>query len=221
MRGAMSLQTDTADRLTVYRRLNRRNRLVAILRLAVPALGLLVLAVLVGQIYLSSVQGRFEVGQIEVNHDTITVMAPAYSGLLEDGTTYRVWSDSASAAIDTTDQIHLNEAVMQLNRPVGIVMDIMAPAALMNTTTEVVSIAGIAHVADSTGTRASLFNSQFDYVRQFLTSEGEVVVDYADGTKLLADGMSFDATKSVWTFSNVTVTLPAPPGATATESPTE
>src|SRR5690606_37980658 len=128
-------------------------------RVAVPALGLVVLAVLVGQIYLSSVQGRFEVGHIEVSQDTMTVMAPAYSCLLEDGTTYRVWSDSASAAIDTTDQIHLNEAVMQLHRPVGIVMDIMAPAALMNSTTEVVTIAGTANVADSTGTQASLVNS--------------------------------------------------------------
>ena len=69
----MDLQADSAQRLAIYRRLEHRNRVVAILRIAVPALGVIVLAVLLVQIYLSSLTGRFGVGSVSVTRENVTI----------------------------------------------------------------------------------------------------------------------------------------------------
>lgn len=86
----MNLQADAAQRQAIYRRLEARNRIVAILRVGVPALGVLVLVSLLGQIYVSSLTSRFGVGRIEVTRDSVSIETPEYSGVLDNGTTYRV-----------------------------------------------------------------------------------------------------------------------------------
>jgi hypothetical protein len=55
----------------------------------------------------------------------------------------------------------------------------------------------------------------FDWQAQVLTGKGPVVVDYADGTHLVATGLRYDAKTAVWTFTDATVTLPDTPGAEA------
>lgn len=208
----MNLQADAAERHAVYRRLEGRNRIVAILRVGVPALGVILLVSLVGQIYMSSLAGRFGVGRISVTREAVTVEAPEYAGVLDDGTTYHVWAASAQAAVDATDQIGLVDASLTLKRVSGVTMEVSAPAALLDTVGEIVTIEGIAYVEDSTGTSGTIYDSVFDYVSQTLTGEGAVHIDYADGTMLDGVGMTYDARSLVWTFSRADVTLAATPG---------
>lgn len=216
----INLQADAAERLAVYRRLAARNRIIAILRIGVPALGAIILAALIGQIYISSLSNRFGVGRISVTRDDVTVEAPEYSGVLEDGTIYHVLAADARAAIDATDQIALNEAALTMVRVTGVTMDVKAPAALLDTAQEIVTIEGIAYVEDSTGTSGTIYNSVFDYVSQTLQGEGAVHIDYADGTTLDGIGMTYDARSMVWTFSGANVTLPATPGSETSETET-
>tara|TARA_R110002020_G_scaffold343819_1_gene558184 strand:- start:6124 stop:6762 length:639 start_codon:yes stop_codon:yes gene_type:complete len=208
----MNLQADAAARQSIYQRLERRNRLVGILRLGVPALGALVLVILVGQIYLSSLSARFGIGRIEVTRDAVTIDTPQYSGILDDGTSYRVWANSAQAALTATDQIALSEATLVMNRPGGIVTEITAHEAMLDSGAETVAIAGVAVVAESTGTTATVVNSVFDYAAQTLAASGRVHIDYADGSSLDGVGMTYDVSQAVWTFSRVSVTLPSTPG---------
>jgi hypothetical protein len=49
----MTAHADADTRLRTYQRLTARNRIVAILRIGVPAIGIVVLVGLIGQIYLS------------------------------------------------------------------------------------------------------------------------------------------------------------------------
>ena len=63
----MSLHADSAARLQTYQRLAARNRIVAILRIGVPLLGLIILVALIGQIYVSSLGTRFNVGRVAVS----------------------------------------------------------------------------------------------------------------------------------------------------------
>ena len=216
----LDLQADAAERLAVYRRLDGRNRIVAILRIGVPALGAIILVALIGQIYISSLSNRFGVGRIAVTRDDVTVEAPQYSGVLEDGTTYHVLAANARAAIDATDQIALTDAALTMVRVTGVTMDVTAPAALLDTAKEIVTIEGIAYVEDSTGTSGTIRNSVFDYVSQTLLGEGAVHIDYADGTTLDGTGMTYDARNMVWTFSGANVTLPATPGSETSETDT-
>jgi len=208
----MNLQADAAERLAIYRRLASRNRFVAVLRIAVPVMGAVILVALLGQIYLSSLGGRFGVGSISVSRDAVSVEAPEYSGVLEDGTIYKVWAASAKADINSTDMIVLTNAALTMERVTGVTMQVNAPSAVLDTTGEIVTITGIAYVEDSTGTSGTIHDSIFDYAAQSLLGKGPVHIDYADGTTLDGVGMTYDAMSMVWTFSNANVTLPSTPG---------
>jgi lipopolysaccharide export system protein LptC len=216
----LDLQADAAERLAVYRRLAGRNRIVAILRIGVPALGAIILVSLIGQIYISSLSSRFGVGRIAVTRENVTVEAPEYSGVLEDGTIYHVWATNAVAAIDATDLIALTDAALTMERATGVTMDVTAPEATLDTAREIVTIKGVAHVEDSTGTSGTIHNSVFDYVSQTLAGEGAVHIDYADGTTLDGTGMTYNAKSMVWTFSGADVTLPSTPGSETSETET-
>jgi lipopolysaccharide export system protein LptC len=214
----MNLQADATQRAGIYRRIEARNRVVAILRIGVPALGSIVLAALLVQIYVSSLGSRFGIGQIAVTRDSIVVEAPEYAGLLDDGSAYRVWAADAKAAIDATDLINLTDAALTLDRPTGITMQATAPSALLDTTRQLVVIEGVAYVEDTTGTSGTFHQSVFDWSNQVLDAKGPVHVDYADGAKVDAESLVYDSKSQVWTFSRATVTLPATPGEEPAES---
>lgn len=216
----MNLHADAAQRLAVYRRLEARNRIVAVLRIGVPALGVIALSLLMLQIYISSTASRFGISQIVVSPESVTVETPQYSGLLDDGTAYRVSASSAQAAIDATDRIGLSQAALTMVKPDGVTIEVEASDAVLDTASQVVEIAGMAEVADSLGTAGILFDSIFDYEAQHLTGRGPVTVDYADGTQIEAEGLTYDAATMVWTFNRATVTLPDTPGANETVMPT-
>lgn len=215
----MNVQAADAHRLAIYRRLERRNRLVAILRIGVPALGALTLVALLGQIYVSSLGSRFGISQISVTRESVTVDAPEYAGLLEDGSAYKVWAESAAAAIEATDIIELTDAALTIDRPTGVFMRADAAAARLDTTNQLVFIDGSAQVEDSTGTSGMFRKSVFDWARQTLTADGPVSIDYADGTTLKAEGLVYDAKALVWTFTRAAVTLPDTPSADPEDTP--
>jgi len=209
----MDLQADADRRSRIYRGLEARNRVVSVLRIAVPAMGALVLAGLMGQIYLSSLGARFGIGQISVTRDSVLVEAPEYTGLLDDGTTYHVAASAAQASTEASNRIHLEDARLTTRRPDGVSTLVTADAAVLDIATEAVEIAGVAHVEDSEGTRARIENSVFDYQAQILVGEGPVVIDYADGSHLEAEGLRYDVQAMIWTFTRASVTLPETPGA--------
>lgn len=212
----MRLDADAAHRLAIYRSLAVRNRIVALLRLGVPALGAAALAALIGQIYLSSLGSRFGVGPISVTSEVVRVEAPEYAGMLADGTAYRVSASAAEAATATTDRIGLIAAQLTMTRPDGVRMEVSAAEALLDTTGQLVTVAGDARVRNSLGTSGTIRNSVFDYAAQRLLGQGPVVLDYADGTHIVAEGITYDAVGMVWTFPGATVTLPDTPGARST-----
>lgn len=209
----MTAHADAATRLRTYQRLTARNRVVAILRIGVPAVGAVVLIGLVGQIYLSSLGARFGVGRITVTREAVNVDAPEYAGVLDDGSRYHVSAASAQATLEATDQIALTDASLAVIRTNGVRTDAKASAAQLDTTRELVIIPGLADVTESTGTVGQLNDSVFDWREQTLTTKGAVVVDYADGTHLVAKGLVYHAKSMTWTFSGAVVTLPETPGA--------
>ncbi|MGV8952853.1 MAG: hypothetical protein ACOH2M_17265 [Cypionkella sp.] len=212
----MTAHADAATRLRTYQRLTARNRFVAILRIGVPAIGVVVLAGLLGQIYLSSLTARFGIGQITVTREAVNVDAPEYAGVLDDGSLYHVSATSALAKLEATDLIALADAAVSIVRTNGVTTKAKALLAQLDTSKELVIIADRADVTESTGTVAVLNDSVFDWQAQTLTTKGRVTVDYADGTHLVAKGLVYDAKAMTWTFSGANVTLPKTPGA---ESP--
>ena len=216
----MNLHADAAQRLAVYRSLEARNRIVAILRIGVPVLGAVALSALLLQIYASSQTARFGISQIVVSPDSVTVETPEYSGVLDDGTAYRVSATAARADVDATDRIGLSDAALTMAKPDGVTILVETPAAVLDTTGQIVEIPNMARVSNSVGTSGVLRDTVFDYAAQRLTGRGPVSIDYADGTQLEAEGLTYDAAALVWTFTRATVTLPDTPGANQPAMPT-
>lgn len=208
----MTLHADADQRAAIYRKLQARNRIVSLLRLAVPALGVVALVILVGQIYVASLGSRFGVNQIAFTQDMVTVVAPEYAGLLDDGTGYHVSAISAEAQADATERIALIEAALTMTKLDGVIMTVQAPRAVLDTIRQQVEIADVAYVANSLGTRGTIYDSVFDFATQTLVGNGPVIIDYDDGTHLEAEGIEYDAVSLVWTFKRAAVTLPDTPG---------
>lgn len=204
--------TERAVHSPLFGRLARRNRRVGLLRVLVPALGGLVLAGLMVQIYLASFSAQFDIGQITVTPDAVNIAAPEYMGVLEDGSAYRVWASTARASTSQSDRIDLTQAQIVLNRVDGVQLTAQAAHAQLDTTKRLTLVPGLADVADSTGTVGTLENSIFDWDAQVLTTKGPVAIDYADGSTVRAEGLVYDAAAITWTFSRSTVTLPSTPG---------
>jgi lipopolysaccharide export system protein LptC len=202
-----------AGRFATYRALERRNRLVGVLRWAVPAFGIMALGTLIVQIVISNMAGRFSLESIAVTPQSVTIEAPEYAGVLDDGSRYHVSAASAVTYTETPELIGLTDAALVMHRANGTIMYINAPEAQLQTVDELVLIEGIAHVEDSTGTTGTLYDSVFDWAEQTLVGEGPVEVDYADGTHLTGEGITYDVKSAIWTFSDVDVTLPDTPGA--------
>jgi lipopolysaccharide export system protein LptC len=209
----MNLHADAAQRFAVYRRLEARNRIVAILRVGVPVLGAVALSALLLQIYASSQTSRFGISNVVVSPDSVTVETPEYSGLLDDGSAYRVSASSARADVEATDRIGLIDAALTMVKPDGVTILVETPAAVLDTSGQIVEIEGEARVSNSEGTSGVLLDTVFDYAAQRLVGNGPVSVDYADGTQIEAEGLTYDAVALVWTFTRATVTLPDTPGA--------
>jgi lipopolysaccharide export system protein LptC len=201
-----------------YQRLVRRNRTVNVLRLVVPLVGALVLGGLMAQIYLASLTGRFGIDRLSITPDSVAIDAPEYVGALADGSTYRVWAETARATAERSDLIDLTQARLIINRVDGVQLVLEAENAQLDTTNQLTLVPGRTEVSDSTGTTGTLDDSIFDWHSQLLTPRGPVVVDYADGSKVRAKGLVYDAAKIMWTFEGSVVTLPETPGEDGSEA---
>jgi lipopolysaccharide export system protein LptC len=195
-----------------YQRLVRRNRTINVLRFVVPMVGALVLGGLMAQIYLASLTGRFGIDQLSITPDAVAIEAPEYVGVLADGSSYRVWAETARATAERSDLIDLTKARLVINRIDGVQLVMEAETAQLDTTNQLTLVPGRADVSDSTGTTGTLDDSIFDWQNQVLTTRGPVLIDYADGSGVRAEGLVYDAADIVWTFEGSVVTLPSTPG---------
>jgi len=202
----------TADqREAMYRRLNGRNRLVAVLRIGVPVIGAIVLVGIIGQIFLASLAIDFSIGHVSVQQDRIVIDVPRYDGVMADGSVYSVSAQSASASLSAVDVVQLIQAEATLHQPGGRVLSARADAGTLHMSEQQVAIAGKATIYDSFGTTGWINDSLVDWPRQTLAAAGPAHFEFNDGAVLDAVAMRYDAGQEVWTFEAATLTLPRLP----------
>ncbi len=202
-------RAQTADqRLSIYRGLLWRNRLIGVLRIAVPGLSALIFIVLIAQIYISNLGQQFGISNITIDREAVTVETPQYAGVLGDGSTYRVSAEAARAATGQFDQVDLTGASVILNRIDGVDMTADAALARLNVAEELVLVPGETRVGNSLGASGTLHDSIIDYPAQILESRGGVAFTFPDGMQLEARTMRYDATKQVWQFTGAHLTIP-------------
>lgn len=211
----MFARTETAEqRLAIYRGLRLRNRLVAILRIGVPALGAIVLGAIVIQMAVAALEREFGFSNIRIEHDAVTVDSPRYAGAFGDGSTYFVTAQSARAGLDAFNRISLSGVTVSLTRGNGDKMGAEAAEASIETHDQLIVIPGDANVADSRGTKGVLTGAEIDWPHQTLKTKGPVHFVNGAGATIDAQGLDYDARTRTWTFHRATVTLPQTPGDT-------
>lgn len=192
----------------VYRALERRNRVIGVLRLVVPLLGLLVLGALGIQMIIGTVLTRdFAIGRVTIERNRLQVEMPRYAGLLADGTGYEVSAASASGALDQPSVIELIDAHIVLTKVSGVIVTIDAARAELETQLQLIDVPGVTLVTDTEGMRAEVDLLHVDMVAQVATG-GRTRVDYASGQSLDAEAIRYDALTREWTFTGAAVGLP-------------
>ncbi len=209
----MNASSNTTNvRARLYARLNRRNRIIAFLRIAVPGAGIALAGLLIFQIVLSNLADNFGLGGIRLDRDQLVLDTPSYSGIMSDGTTYEVVAEAARASIDATDVINLDIATIVTEQTDGYTMTANADFARLFLTEQQVIVEGLMVTTDSNGVDGRLYDSVIDWPTQKLTSNGDVRFDFEDGAAIEAKSLVYNAKRQVWDFRGVRYTVPGDGG---------
>ena len=206
-------RTDTYDqRAAILDGLVARNRVVAVLRIVVPLLGLAAFLALAGQIYLSNLMRQYGVSGIRIDRGNVVVEAPRYSGTGTDGSHYLLTAREARTPIGNAEEIAMTDATLEYNKASG---DFFATAdeATMNTATQIAIVPGVSSVTGEDGMRGTLTALTADMGADMITAAGPVDLTLSDGTTITGTSMVHDGKANSWTFTDATVIMQGLPEA--------
>jgi lipopolysaccharide export system protein LptC len=210
----MTGRADTLDQRTeILGAVLRRNRLVGLLRILVPALGLAAFLLLAGQIYVAGLARQYGVAGIRIDRGSMVVEAPQYAGSGSDGSRYLATAREARTPLGGGDVIDMNDATLELLQPDGTTYFATAKTAQLNTVAETIVAPGIVDVTGSDGLVGTLTDADMNSATDILTSKGPVDLLLADGTTIVGADMVRDGKLQTFTFTRVTVVVPDLPEA--------
>ncbi len=205
----MSVPAETAEhRAALYEGLLRRNRLVRILRIGLPVIGLVLFAGLAGQIVIASFLGQYGISNIIIDRDNLTVETPAYSSVAADGTMFTISSREARASMGNTDLLQLEDSELTVTKPDGSWMKAGAQSSQLRLSSQSVTVPGSMVVTDSNGTRGEVREVEADLLTESLQSSGPARIEYSSGVTIDAQRMGYDGKARLWTFDRATLTIP-------------
>lgn len=206
-----ALTETAAQRHRIYRGFARRNRLVGLLRLLVPGVGVVIFVVLAGQVAIANLAETFSIGRITLQDDKMVVETPSYSGVTSDGSVYKVTGLSAEVGIDAFDAITLNGATLVIDNANGTQTTAKAARAELQTTEETVKVADTTTFETTDGISGALDGMDLDFAGPKVTTTGPVAFDFAGGERLEAGTMTYNGETGSWSFTGVTLSLPDTP----------
>ncbi|MEO8758478.1 MAG: hypothetical protein ABI398_12105 [Devosia sp.] len=202
-------RTQTFDqRSAILGRLVVRNRLVMVLRFAVPALGIAAFLLLMGQIWLSNIARQYGVSGIRIDRGNLVVETPQYSEIGTDGSRYLVTARDARTPLANPSDIDMIEPVLTFERPGKAPFHAVAAHATIDTDSHAVIIPGVTRVSSDDGLSGTLVEVRSNMRAQITTAEGPVDVTFPDGSHLTASNMRLDGNTALWTFEDATLIVP-------------
>lgn len=194
---------NAAMRLQTYNRFARHNRRIAVLRWAVPALGVLALSVPVVQLAASMVADAIPVAGIWLENDTLVIDGPRFEGRTAAGSNYSMAAARAETRVGNLDTADLYDLVVDIAGEGGYRARVEFSSAEWTMSTEYLRSNEDVLVADSTGARGTLAGVEVDWPAQTIMSEGPVRFTFETGAQLIADTMIYDLEAARWRFSRV------------------
>jgi lipopolysaccharide export system protein LptC len=207
------------QRRRIFATLALRNRVVDVLRIAVPAAGIVIFCGLLLQLFLASLGDDFGFSNLSIDRNNLIVDTPSYSSMGTDGSSYQVSAASAKTALERTDIIDLTEPVLSITRTGGGTITARADAARLETTSQLMTVDGATRIADSDGLKGTIVGISADMAAETMVGNGDVDITFSNGATLEAASMSYDGARSTWRFARATLTLPSTPGEDRVEAP--
>lgn len=198
-------------RRALYDRLNRRNRRIGVLRIAVPLAGMALLAAPVAQLGLSMLEDALPVAGLRLEADTLVIDSPRFEGRTATGTNYKMSAERAESRVGDLDIADLYGLTIDLSGSGGYTAVIGFTSAQWTMSRERLTSNEDVAVRDSTGMEGQLAGLEVDWAEQVLISDGPVHFEFGDGTRLDARTLQHDMGAATWRFTGVTLDMtPAP-----------
>lgn len=203
----------------LHQALVRRNRLVGVLRLAVPVAGAIVLVVVLAGIVLDNLRAQFGFASIRIDRDNLVVDAPRVTATGDDGTLYAATARMAKARLGSTDLIDMTDAVFTMTPLSGAIFTAATPAAALQTTAQTLTVPGTLNVKSNDGMHGTLDGFFGDMLNWQIVAHGAVDLTFPAGMQVQSEGMTYDGNARLWSFTRATVTLPDTPGGAVESTP--
>ncbi len=197
-----------AFRAGLHQRLRRRNRIIDVLRVLVPLLGLMLFGFLIAEIVIASMANSYGLSGIHLDRNRLLIDVPRYEGVTENGLRYKVAAETASALLSRADIIELDNVTLEIVRPDGVTFSATTSRAIYDLIGQTVEVPGVAEVTDSRKTGARLFDSFVDWRAQTITARGGARITFADGTRLMAQTLVMYGADDRWDMMGVTLDTP-------------
>lgn len=211
---AADFGVDSRQRGALYKRLRQRNRRVAILRVGVPAIGLVVLLSLVGLIVLDNIGAQFGIASLRIDRDNMVVDSPKLTATGPDGAFYDLEAKEARAAITDTNQVLLSDAKLGVRSTDGPSYTAVLAEGQLEVSSQQLTVPGQVDLSGSDGMTGTLHQVIADFLNKSMRADNGVVITLGDGSVIEADTMQYDGQTRVWQFQRVKLTLPMTPGET-------
>ena len=211
--------TPDPARARLYAALTRRNRLVGVLRVALPVAGAIVLAVVLGGIVLDNLREQFGFASIRIDRDNLVVDTPRVTAAGDDGTLYAATARMAKVRIGSVDLVDMTDAVFNMTSTKGVTFTAAAPAAALQTAEQTLTVPGTLSVKSNDGLHGTLEDFFGDMLNYSIVAHGAVDLTFPEGMRVQSEGMTYDGNAKVWSFSRATVTLQVTPGGAVEEAP--
>jgi lipopolysaccharide export system protein LptC len=206
-------ETGGQDRARVFAVLKRRNRIVAGLRIAVPAVGVVAMLAVGAGIVLDGLLNQFGIARIHIDRNNLVVDTPELSSTLADGTVISLAASSAKLVPNDSDRVGLTDARFEATLSGGLGFTAIAAAANLTLSTQTIRVPGRTDVTTSDGAAGHAEKLTVDALGFAARSEGPVTLTFQSGNRLEAADMIYDHQSRLITFHKVKLWLVSTPGA--------
>jgi lipopolysaccharide export system protein LptC len=182
----------------------RHSRMVRVLRVAVPAVVILALAMIVGVSIFNPFRMLLpklplDAGNLVVSGTKITMESPHMAGYTTDQRPYEVWAKTATQDVTDPDHLDLNTIRAKLLAEDQSTVTLVARTGRMDTKQQLLNLQKDIFLQTSTGYEARLTQAFVDMANGIVTSDEHVDVKLTNGT-ITSDRIKITGNGDVITF---------------------
>ena len=191
----------------MIKRIKWRSKVILALRFIVPAIGVLLLLVLLAPTLLELVLPKGSFDRVRVSDSRLIVDAPRARGTMADGGNYVFTAKEAASELSNQDKVFLIEMLGVFTFADETVTRATSDEGEYLFSTEVLTLKTLIDIISSKGDEGQIGSGVADTKAQKFYGNDGVKFRFADGTQLDADTMFYDAGRQYWRFTNATLVM--------------